>query len=495
MSDKLTLQLEQMERTYETYREDFARDGTITPAEAATLESVSTKLEALRQKIGEYNKTKGIAPGGTAKKKPKSAVTEGEASLVKQVPLGQLSWGGRFRGQLWGITDKNNAVVRGGGSGPLKDIAAMNNLGERALQAIAGLDALEKRWSSERDVVRKAALHGVGDLKKLEQALPAMRKRMKGDGDFFSDVDGYLIALEAAEAVVGKIRKAEKDFDKASHELQAAVLAQKVDETGKQVEGAEGELKQLQADIEEAKKIFGGVLETVIQVAKQDWEGLATKAISFLGEKTIEAHYEPQLKELKQKLAAAKSEMVRLKSSELVSRIEAARSGVESAAIALENAQGEFRTALGQLARKQSNAKNELKESSSTAIAGQMIAQRTKQLHSIATARATCGRYLGDSAGVSANMAKISHQYALVGSWLDGAAKADPAFSRETPYAKMLELSSRSNTVMLDRWRDWVDSVQGECRRALAWIDDQGAKGPMAPFDQAITLIKQGLSG
>jgi len=60
MSDKLTKQLEKMERTYEAYKKDFARDGKITRDEAVILKSVSTKLQALREKIRKYNEEQGI---------------------------------------------------------------------------------------------------------------------------------------------------------------------------------------------------------------------------------------------------------------------------------------------------------------------------------------------------------------------------------------------------------------------------------------------------
>jgi hypothetical protein len=45
--------------------------------------------------------------------------------------------------------------------------------------------------------------------------------------------------------------------------------------------------------------------------------------------------------------------------------------------------------------------------------------------------------------------------------------------------------------VELDEWRNWVSHVQGECTKALQWL---GSNGPMAPFDQAISLVKQGMS-
>lgn len=64
MSDKLTKQLERMEKTYEAYKKDFARDGKITRDEAVILKSVSTKLDALRKKVSEYNEKHGIVDFG-----------------------------------------------------------------------------------------------------------------------------------------------------------------------------------------------------------------------------------------------------------------------------------------------------------------------------------------------------------------------------------------------------------------------------------------------
>jgi hypothetical protein len=60
MTDKLTKQLEKMERRYESYKKDFARDGKITRDEAVILESVSAKLINLRKKVVARNQKKGI---------------------------------------------------------------------------------------------------------------------------------------------------------------------------------------------------------------------------------------------------------------------------------------------------------------------------------------------------------------------------------------------------------------------------------------------------
>jgi hypothetical protein len=60
MSDKLKQQVEKMEKTFETYQKEFARDGRISPQEAVILESVAEKLTALRKKMVEYNEKHGV---------------------------------------------------------------------------------------------------------------------------------------------------------------------------------------------------------------------------------------------------------------------------------------------------------------------------------------------------------------------------------------------------------------------------------------------------
>jgi len=489
MSSKLKIQLEQMEETYEAYSKEFSRDGSITPDESAVLKRVSAKLAQLRKEIdGQERKHEAKADAASGE----ASVTLGEPSIGKQVALGKIHFGGKLRGTMWGLTDKDGAVVRSG-IGLMKDLARMNDLGERALKAIDGLESLDATWRAKFDIAHKATQRGEVDLKKLEQAIPAMKKRSKRDGDFFNDVDGYLVAMEKTEDVIRRIPKAQKDFERFSHELNKAVFELEFAEAETKYNVTKDKLDQLKADMKQAQGIFGSVMGIAIQIAKQDWEGLATKAVAFVGEKTIEGFYTLEMDELRSELSAAKSEMTRLKTAGLVSGIEAARAGLESAAIGLQVVQREFKTALDQLVRKQANARNELEESSSTAIAGRMIEQRTQQRSLVATARSTCERYLGDSAGLLKSVALISREYSQVGSFLEAAAKVDPAFRSGTPYVKMFELSARSNVVSLDHWGNWVEGVQDKCRQAQQWLAVQGPKGPMGPYDRAIERVKQGL--
>jgi hypothetical protein len=197
---------------------------------------------------------------------------------------------------------------------------------------------------------------------------------------------------------------------------------------------------------------------------------------------------------LKDELEALKKDVKELKDKQFVSAIEGARADLESAAIRLENAQADFKTALNQLARVQANARNELNESSSTKVVGKLIVGRAQQLKAITTAQTACRRYLELSKRGSTRISEIGDNYGYVGTFLADAAKVDPAFKPTTLYARTLELSARSNVVMLDNWRTWVEHVQDECNKALKWLLDERDKGPMAPFKEAITLVKQGMS-
>jgi hypothetical protein len=320
-----------------------------------------------------------------------------------------------------------------------------------------------------------------------------LAKRVKKDKDFFSDVNGYLEKLELAEGLFEMIPGAEKDFEAASYKLKEVVFAYEVDKTSDKYKDKEEELEDLKKEIESTQELFKEVVEIATNIAKQDWKDVAANAISFLGKRAIDAAYEPQLNTLKQELEGLKQKVRELKDKQFFNAIEGARARLESASIRLENAQSEFKTALEQLARVQANARNELNESSSTAIAGKLIVGRTQQLKSIAAGQTSCRRYLELSKRGSDRISEIGDKYGMVGAFLDQAAKADPAFNRNKRFAKTLELSSRSNVVELDEWRNWVKHVQSECTKALQWLD-QGSKGPMAPFDQAISLVKQGMS-
>jgi len=486
MSDKLTQQLQKMEQQYDTLKKEFSSDGKVTREELLVLKSVQSKLQGFRKKVVGNSGSQNIAQSNASSK-----LSSGAPVPAKQVSLGALRWEGKYKGKLWGLTDKSGAIARGG---KLKFMARLNSLGERALVAIAELETVAGDWNADVDAVLEAAVQAGKDLKALKKSQPAMRKRMKNDPDFFGDVNGYLVALKGAEKIVGRIGKAEKDYNQAVILLEAEVAAKQGDDAGEDAKSKQGAVNAKEAEIKEAKRIFGDVMKLVIQVAKQDWKGLATKAVSHLADKYVVASYASELKELKKELSAAKNKVKAFKTKELVKRIEAAAVGVESAVIDFENAQAELTTALGALKRHQANATNELKESSSTAIGGKLLVQRAEQLHSITMARNSCGRYIRESAVVSKNIAQISLNYIQMTSWLASAAKTDPAFGPNTPYGKMLALSAGSNASKLDNWVAWDKHVRSECTKALKRVTDPGPKGPMAPFDEGITVLDEGLT-
>ena len=89
-------------------------------------------------------------------------------------------------------------------------------------------------------------------------------------------------------------------------------------------------------------------------------------------------------------------------------------------------------------------------------------------------------------------MSNVSHNYGTVGSWLDDAAKADPAFDRSKPYAIMINQAALNNAVALGNWGDWVSGVQSNCREALTYLaDNKNQAGPIAQFDRAIQIANQ----
>jgi hypothetical protein len=487
MSQTAVKKLKELDDRYaRAKREAEATGGGIDQDGAAQLQRIETRINRIKDELKRNGK-----------------LMEFEAEDMNdpkagQVPLGSISWGGRYKGNLWAITDVNGDIVRGGPSLILKDMATMNQMGALALKAIEDLETLDKQWRAEHDAVRKATSDASSDVKTLGADVKkgqngALAKRVKGDRDFFTDVNGYIEKLEVAEGLFRKIPGAEKDFEAASFKLNAVVYQYEVDKASDRYKGKEEELEQLKKDIEEAQELFEDVVEFALNIAKRDWMDAAANAISYLGKKEIEAAYEPELNTLKDELEALKKDVKELKDKQFVSAIEGARADLESAAIRLENAQADFKTALEQLARVQANARNELNESSSTKVVGKLIVGRAQQLKAITTAQTACRRYLELSKRGSTRISEIGNNYGYVGTFLTDAAKVDPAFNPTTLYARTLEFSARANVVMLDNWRTWVAHVQGECSKALKWLD-VGDKGPMAPFKEAISLVKQGMS-
>ena len=487
MSQGTLQKLNELEDRYaQAKRAAEASGGGIDQDEAAQLKRVATRIHRIKDELKRTSKL--MVFDAEDMSDPKSG----------QVPLGSLNWGGRYRGKFWAITDVNGNIVRGGPSRILKDMAAMNQMGALVLKAIEDLETLDKQWRAEHDAVRKATADAANEVKSLaadvkKGANGALAKRAKNDRDFFADVNGYVEKLEAAEALFRKIPGAEKDFVAASFKLNAVVFQYEVDQATDRHEDKEDELEQLKKDIEDAQEFFKDVVEVALNIAKQDWKDVAANAISYLGKKAIDAAYEPQLNTLKDQLEALKKEVKGLKDKQFFNAIEGARADLESAAIRLENAQADFKTALEQLARVQANARNELNESSSTKQVGKLSVGRTQQLKAITAGQTACRRYLELSKRGSARVSEIGDRYGAVGTFLTDASKTDPAFERTTLYARTLELSARSNVVMLDNWRNWAEHVQGECTKALKWLDE-GDKGPMAPFKEAISLVKQGMS-
>ena len=433
-------------------------------------------------------------PGTTAK--PVASPNDDQLKIAKQKPLGTIAWE-RHRATLWAMTDPAGAIARGGGKRQQADLAKMNEFGDQVVRAVAQMNALEGEWRQGVEAVRKAAAQSAIDIKQVEAELPAMRKHRREDENFFRDVDGYLSAMENAEGIIGQIRKAEAGLQKAASTLQSDEFWKKANYKENEVKDDEQAVAAKQAEIDEAKRIAGGILDIVEKVVKQDWSGLASKALEFARDQAIDASVEAQfgrdLADLKSKLAAAQSELKNLKIEALSKAVEASRFGVSEALINLDNAKQAFGTALVQIARLQTKASDTLKKSKSTAAVGVMLAQRSKQLHAIDVARSACERYGHISGMARKQMTLIANKYGAIGNWLSGAAAADPTFDRSKPYAKTLELSALSNSVELGRWDAWVNAVQGKCKESLSWVTDTGTKGPMVHFERAVAVTKEAL--
>ena len=412
MSQTVLKKLKELDDRYaRAKKEAEATGGGIDREEAAQLKRIETRIKRIKDELKRTGKLVDFDAENV--NDPKAA----------QVPLGSINWGGRYRGRLWAITNVNGDIVRGGTSLILKDMAAMNHMGALALKAIDDLETLDKQWRAEHDAVRKASDEAANDVKTLAADVKrgencTLAKRAKEDRDFFTDVNSYIEKLEVAEGLFRKIPGAEKDFQAASHKLNAVVFQYEVDKASDTYKDKEDELEQLKKDIEEAQDLFKDVVEIATNIAKGDWTDVAANALSFLGKKTIDAAYEPRLNTLKEELEALKKEVKELKDKQFFNAIEGARADLESAAIRLENAQADFKTALEQLARVQANARNELNESSSTKLVGKLIVGRAQQLKAITAGQTACRRYLELSKRGSDRISEIGDCYGNVGTFL-----------------------------------------------------------------------------
>jgi len=417
--------------------------------------------------------------------------------VAAQKPLGLIAWE-RHRATVWAMTDPAGAIAKGGGGPQQAALAKMNEYGTMAVQAVAQMNTLEAAWRQSVEGVRKTTAQSAIDIKKVEAELPALRTLGTKDEDFFRDVNDYVSGMENAEGIVGGIKKAEEGVKKALSALKGSETWKKVNDKAVEVKEDQQKVEEKQKEIEDAKRLAHEVFDIGEKIIKMDWSGLASKALEFARDKAIDtavdAQFGQDLSDLKDQLAKAETELKSLKDEAFQTDIETARHGVNEALIELDNAKNKFLTALKQLDRLQKHASDKLNKSPATAMLGTKLQQRTKQLHAVSDARTMCERYGHFAETERKNMTLVSNKYGTVGSWLDTAAAADPAFDRSKPYAKMLERSALSNSVELGRWDNWTESVQGECQKAIAWLGDTSPKGPMVHFERAVAIAKQSIS-
>lgn len=479
MSKVTVKQLQRYEDQYRKLEKFFEKDG-LDEQEKATLRSIRSQLDQLRRAVSD---------------KPSLTMEDDEAETitVKQVALGPIRWNGKYRGKLWGLTDTNGALVRGGPTVPLKDMAQVNRMGERALEIINTLEERYDAWHGEYGRLQQSAENARRDLKKMEKAIPAIKRRNKND-DFQDDMNNYVDAKDAAESAVAEVRIKDNEFKAAAYGLEKTINDLELHKAQKAYEVAQEKVDQLKEDIEAAKGIFHAVIDIATKIAEQDWQGLATDAISYLGEKSIEIEYEPQLKQLEKELKGAETKVGTLQTEGLVLAIKEAREDLSAAAGKFKKSQDDLQRALKKFARMQTNARHELNESSSTRVVARLITQRSKQLQMIATVNKKCAHYLDEVAVMTQFMTRASHQYSLGGSWLDKMSKKDPKYNSDTKYGKMIERSCLSNAVEIDQWGAWVRQAQRQCEAAENWTNLEGEKGPMGPFDKMMKLLQTGLT-
>jgi vacuolar-type H+-ATPase subunit I/STV1 len=303
--------------------------------------------------------------------------------------------------------------------------------------------------------------------------------------------------MEQALVIVKNISEAQEGVLKAASALESAQAWEQANAKKEEIKDDQAKLKALEDEIAAYKHVFHEIADIAQKVAKQDWAGLASKALDFAVDQAIDAladaRYGKDLADMQAKLAKAQEELKNLTFEALHKAVEAAHHGVSQSLIGLDKARQEFNNSIQELARLHSVASIRLEKSPSTKAVGIMLEQRAKQVHAINVASSKCEGYLRDSATRRKNIGTGRDKYRVIGSWLDKAAAADPAFVRSKPYAKMIEQTMLSNAVEFGNWDTHAQTVEAECNKALSWLADAGPSGPMVHFDRAVAVIKKGM--
>lgn len=420
-------------------------------------------------------------------------VSLGEPTTVIAPKLGWVGVNGKER-QVFGFTDTEGTLVRGGSSKPFRALSELNAYAMRGVELVVEMQELDDAWRADIDRVRQSAKAGAVQVEALEKALPAMTRRMGKDSDFFNDVNGYLTAFEAAKAFPDRIQALAHGIEQARLTLVAVVADKAKDAAEQAARAVAGAVAAKEAEIKAANEMFKIAFDIALKVAAFKWQEIADKAFALASEKAFNEAASLGLEQLKTQLAKAKAKVQQIADQAYAARIEAAREGLASVVGDMKTIQGEFASALRQLASRQANAQNELGESGDTAVVGKMVGARARQIADVARSRASCGLYASVADKGKAKVMKIGEIFGKVGAFLDESAKIDPAFDRSKPYATSIELSALTNSKTFYDWTDSVSTSKAACKAALDWLNSDDDASPMAAYESVLKVVGDGIS-
>lgn len=467
----------------------LAAAGTVPASAPKTSKASSTGNKKSKDSSAKAGAADKKAPAGSSG----GVVIEPEDfDVAAQIAIGQLVWSRRTH-KVWGFADRDGRLCKGGSSWQYKDLARMNALAAHAVNLVVEMQELEEKWRLDVFRVREGAKAGAAGLANVEKAMDAIAERSKKDKDFFQDVNAYLRAESSAKAYVPKMNAAHAEVKAATYALEGAVKRIALKDAEREAKMLASDIAKLEAKRKAAQEAYKTVIDIAKKLIAQDWKALAEKAIHWANEKTIDSFFTADIQALQANLSDTKKKIDALEDAVLTAELAEKQQKLEAAINSLEAVKEEFVDALDALGAHQANAQNELKESKSTAPVAEVIAGRTKQLNAITDALASCKAYLAVADKGKTKLEKIAGEFAKVGSWLDLAAKSDPAFDRDTNYAKVIEKSSRLNADVFWTWASTVPSAKRECSEALAWVGDKSDKGPMGDYEKALKATSRGL--
>jgi hypothetical protein len=439
------------------------------------------------------------APGPPAK--PQGKVEAGEPTVTpRRTRITAITVAGS-KLDLWGLMDKGGAIAQSGGKPPLDRLTSINRAAVE-LYKLNDQTMLVRVpiWRQAVAGVRRTAASAGAALKEAEAQKAGIGKQRDQGGGFFEDVNGYLLALAEVRKIAGQIQSAQTAYEQSLAELESKVGLKDYEEGKDDVAKKQAELDAKKAELAEAQEIFGKVLEIGKKVASADWKGLADQAIGYIKDKAEEAVrdkildqlFAVKIQQLTDALDEAKKKTAAAKAKWLEKSVEAATLGMRKAATDFDNARGELKGSLANLARNQGNAVGALKRNKSTQRFGELIEQRSGQLAAIGKAREVVHSFMGVADSVVAQAGALRQQYARLSTEI-AHLKDDPVYRSDSAWGKEALAVAVANAALMVRVSDAAGGLLGEANVALTYLGNDAEAGPMGPYNKAIETVDKTL--